>query len=158
MASIENKEMKLWVSRIVDVIPCKSLDELDRFINNKPMAKVVYPKRDIIVEDHWFCVRRYHDVVTDDMTGDELPLIYDQWVEILVKIDLDNDLKEIYYDGEFLSSESWTRGDGYLNIGALDLYANNATSVYYDDISLIPEPSLISIAGLGLLLLLRRRR
>jgi GNAT superfamily N-acetyltransferase len=66
MASIENQAMKLWISRIVDVIPCKSLDELDRFINNKPMAKVVYPKRDIIVEDHWFCVRRYHDVVTDD--------------------------------------------------------------------------------------------
>jgi hypothetical protein len=110
---------------------------------------------------HWTAQLNFdpvNNVVVDDMTGAQLPLIYEQWVQILVKIDLDNDWKEIYYNGQFLSEESWTRGDGYLNIGALDLYANNATSVYYDDISLIPEPSLLSIAGLGLLLLLRRRR
>lgn len=82
-------------------------------------------------------------------------LIYDKWVQIQVVIHLDDDWVQFYYDGILLDSTAvadhavhgggwtWTYGPfgsttygGALAIGAVDLYANTATSVYYDDISL----------------------
>jgi len=56
-----------------------------------------------------------------------------------VEIDLDADWQEFYYNGQLLTAKSWTdgvSGDGALNIGAVDLFANGASSVYYDDMSL----------------------
>lgn len=119
--------------------------------------------------DHW-TVQVWFDAVKglvhDDMSGKELPLITDKWVPIVINIDLDNDRKEFYYGGQLLAAESWTRNaengnlEGKLNIGCLDLYANSATSAYYDNVGLdlIPEPGLVSLVGLGALLLLRKRR
>ena len=80
-------------------------------------------------------------VVESEFDAITLPLILDQWVEIRVEIDLDGDWMEIYYDDEFLIEKEWTAGpnngmDGILNIGAVDLFAYGATSVYYDDLSL----------------------
>jgi len=80
-------------------------------------------------------------IVECEFDAINLPLILDQWVEIRVDIDLDGDWMEIYYDGEFLHEKEWTAGpnnamDGIRNIGAVDLFANAATSVYYDDMSL----------------------
>jgi hypothetical protein len=93
-------------------------------------------------------------VYTD--AGDELPLVFDRWVQWFCEIDLDSDFYTLYYDGEVLEAKEWTAGpfdnyDGDLNIGCLDLYANGATSVYYDDIAFRaygspPEPDL-SVAG-----------
>ena len=64
-----------------------------------------------------------------------LPLVEDAWVEIVVEIDLVNDIQTVYYDGQLLFTDSWSRGNA-LNIAAVDLFANNASTVYYDDISL----------------------
>lgn len=81
--------------------------------------------------------------LTIESDGDyvSLPLILDEWVEIRVEIDLDGDWMEIYYNDTFLVEKAWTDGPdhggtGELNIGAVDLYANLATPVYYDDLSL----------------------
>ena len=82
-------------------------------------------------------------VVFSDSTGGTVPLVTDAWAEIRVEIDLDADLQDFYYNGQLLHSFSWTEGisgGGALNIGAVDLFANGATSVYYDDISLCPGP------------------
>ena len=71
--------------------------------------------------------------------GNTLPLIKDQWMEIRVDIDLVNDTQSFYYGGDLLYTNSWTEGSsggGALNIGAVDLYANSANAVYYDDMSL----------------------
>jgi hypothetical protein len=82
-----------------------------------------------------------------------MPYLTDQWVEIRVDIDLDEDWTQIYYDGTLLDDPgladhptlgggySWTggtfgQGGGVLDIAALDLFAYNATSVYYDDLCL----------------------
>ncbi len=68
-----------------------------------------------------------------------LPLIRGQWVEIRVVIDLDQNLQTCFYGGQMLYQKSWTEGmsgGGALNIGALDLYANSASPIYYDDLSL----------------------
>lgn len=67
--------------------------------------------------------------------------VTDQWVEIRVEIDLDNDTQDFYYNGALFYSGTWTghvSGGGALIIEAVDLYANGATSVYYDDLSLLP--------------------
>jgi hypothetical protein len=62
-----NKEtVQEWIKVIVDMIPARNHTDLQRFIDSKPEAKIIYPKPDIWVEDHWFCIRRYHDVVTGD--------------------------------------------------------------------------------------------
>jgi hypothetical protein len=68
----------------------------------------------------------------------------------LSKIDLDNDIQTFYYNDDLLYQDSWTdhvSGNGLLNIGAVDLFANNASSVYYDDLSLVevvPGPCELS--------------
>ena len=62
-----NKEsVQEWIKVVVDMIPARDHSELQRFIDSKPEAKIIYPKPDIRVDDHWFCIRRYHDVVTGD--------------------------------------------------------------------------------------------
>ena len=81
------------------------------------------------------------EIVQSEHAGLDLPLITGQWVEIRVEIDLDVDWMEIYYDGDLLEEKAWTAGPNndftsILNIGAVDLYAALASSVYYDDMSL----------------------
>lgn len=71
-----------------------------------------------------------------------LPLIIGQWVEIRVEIDMAANLQTVFYGGNMLVQKSWTEGNsggGALNIAAVDLFANNASPVYYDDMSLLPD-------------------
>jgi hypothetical protein len=68
-----------------------------------------------------------------------LPIIKGQWVEIRDEIDLDADTQTFYYAGEILFTDSWTEGmtgGGAKNIAAVDLFADGASSVFYDDVSL----------------------
>jgi hypothetical protein len=95
-------------------------------------------------------------MMTDTYSLDTQPYLLDQWVEIRVEIDLDNDFREFYYNGALFSSWTWTTGvDSLLEIGAVDLFAQSASTIYYDDMSLVPAP-----AGIFALLLagaIRRR-
>jgi uncharacterized membrane protein/subtilisin family serine protease len=78
-------------------------------------------------------------VVNDGISGGSLPLIRNQWVEIRVEIDLDSNTQAFYYNNQLLYAGTWTNevsGGGALNIGVINLFANSATAVYYDDISL----------------------
>ncbi len=80
-------------------------------------------------------------VSNDGPDGGTLPMITDQWVQIRVEIDLNADLQKFYYGDSLLFQGSWTNGmsgGGVLNIAAVDLFANNASVVYYDDLSLLP--------------------
>ena len=91
-----------------------------------------------------------------------LPIIFDQWVELRVEIDLDLDTQDIYYGGTLLSSKGWTdgvSGGGALNIGAVDLFAQGASPIYYDSMSLVPAPGVLALLGCaGLFGITRRRR
>ena len=83
-----------------------------------------------------------------------LPLITGRWVELRTEIDLDTDWFEFYYDGDLLIAKAWTAtpnndGTGYVNIAAVDLFANAATVVYYDDISLIGETPIPALCCRG---------
>jgi len=83
----------------------------------------------------------WDQVAESQYDGVTLPLITGRWVELRTEIDLDTDWFEFYYDDELLHEKAWTATPnndfgGVLVIDAVDLYANAATSVYYDDLSL----------------------
>jgi hypothetical protein len=80
-------------------------------------------------------------VVEYEFDGVQDVLITDQWIELRVEIDLDNDWHQFYYDGLLLHEKAWTagpnnQGTGFLKIAAVDLFANGASPVYYDDFTL----------------------
>ena len=80
-------------------------------------------------------------------------LITDQWIELRVEIDLDNDWHEFWYDGYLLHAKNWTAGPnngntGFLNIAAVDLFANGASPVYYDGFTLYGPDGLVLTADL----------
>ncbi|KPK41728.1 MAG: hypothetical protein AMJ65_08895 [Phycisphaerae bacterium SG8_4] len=87
-------------------------------------------------------------VIGDDYDpGASASIIYDEWIELKLIIDLDNDLLEQYYNGELLSSRAWVY-NGTSQIHTIDLYGNGASAVYYDDIKVAaplaaygPEPA-----------------
>ena len=73
-----------------------------------------------------------------------MPFVTNQWADLTLVIDLDANRQSFYYNGALLYAGSWTAqfppntgsGPGTLTIGAIDLFANNATVVHYDDIAL----------------------
>lgn len=70
-----------------------------------------------------------------------IPYVTGEWVEIRVEIDLDANTQSFYYDDQLLYTGTWTEevsGAGALNIASLNLFAQGASPVYYDDISLVP--------------------
>lgn len=81
-------------------------------------------------------------VATDSPGGESLPWITGQWVELRLVINLEADTQTFYYGDSMLYQASWTdgvSGGGALQIGALDLFANGADPVFYDDIMLISD-------------------
>jgi hypothetical protein len=73
----------------------------------------------------------------------DVPYDTDRWVKIQTIIDLEEDWTRVYYDDDLITEYPWTGGvlgdgGGALDIAAVDLYANGATSLYYDDLKLEP--------------------
>lgn len=69
-----------------------------------------------------------------------LPLVKGQWVELRLEIDLTADTGAVYYDNQLLYQGTWSgqvSGNGAVRIGAVDLFANSASVIYYDDMSLV---------------------
>jgi len=62
----DRKTIVSWVHKIVEQIPCKTYDELDRYVAGLPQGKLTYPAPELAVGDHWFSMRRYIDAVTSD--------------------------------------------------------------------------------------------
>lgn len=94
-----------------------------------------------------------YDTTGATCTGtSSLPIVYNQWVEIRVEIDLTADTQMVYYNNQLLFQDTWTghvSGSGALNIGAVDLFANGADTVFYDDISLMPpSPTAVTLSSL----------
>ncbi|MDD5718805.1 MAG: hypothetical protein PHQ53_03860 [Candidatus Krumholzibacteria bacterium] len=78
-------------------------------------------------------------ILTDTAGQETIPYVVDQWAELKLVIDLQSDLQTFYYNGAMMYQASWSQGvsgGGAVNIGCLDLFANGASPVYYDEISL----------------------
>ncbi len=79
----------------------------------------------------------------DGLNTVPVPFDTDRWVKIQADVDLENDWTEIYYDDELVTEYAWTGGvlgdgGGALDIAAVDLYAQGSTSIFYDDLVLVP--------------------
>ncbi|MEO7453653.1 MAG: PEP-CTERM sorting domain-containing protein [Fimbriimonadales bacterium] len=85
-----------------------------------------------------------------------------QWLPFDVTIDLDNNTHTGRYNSTEVVSGIWYGGTGVAAIANIDLFANGASSVFYDNLSLqvVPEPATFVAIGVGLagLLALRRRK
>ena len=69
---IDRKTVMVWVKQIADVIPCRTYEEVMNFIKSKPEGKVVAPRPEIRIGDHWFSIRRHNDAVS----GEDILEIY----------------------------------------------------------------------------------
>ncbi|MGD8450919.1 MAG: hypothetical protein PVJ57_03800 [Phycisphaerae bacterium] len=100
------------------------------------------------------------DVIESQSDGAQLPLILDEWVQLRVEIDLDANMQSVYYGDDLLTTKSWTEGEtggGALNIGGISFEAcPYASMIWYDDISLTPEPGTCLLLVLGAVALRRR--
>jgi len=121
-----------WVVRIMQYIPSSTIGQQYFLLLNEYNDGGPY---------NWSTQIQFLDglLVINDGDGTSTPIIANQWIEIRVEIDLDANSQTIYYDGALLAVSSWTEGitgGGSLNIGAVDLFSNGATEIYYDDFSI----------------------
>lgn len=98
-----------------------------------------------------------------DVPANTMAMVRNQWVDFRNEIDLDANTQSFFYNNQLLFTKSWTEGvsgGGASDIGAIDLFANGATTMYYDNLSLtaVPEPATMLALGLGAAALLRRKR
>jgi hypothetical protein len=96
--------------------------------------------------NHWSTQLRFDSdlgVIESEFEYINTWLVYDEWVELRVMIDFTADLQYIYYDGFMFSSKSWSEGvsgpGGAINLAAVDIFANGASPVYFDTMSLVGE-------------------
>ncbi|HPY50871.1 MAG TPA: discoidin domain-containing protein [Sedimentisphaerales bacterium] len=73
--------------------------------------------------------------ITSSYTSDTGTIVYDEWVELRFLIDLDNNTVEEYYNGTLFTTHVWD-DNVHGTIGVIDLFANGASVVYYDEIVL----------------------
>jgi len=77
-------------------------------------------------------------IIESEFDNKSLPLITDEWVEIRINIDLNNDWMKIYYNDELLHQKAWSagpenNGNGIVNLSAVNLFSDTQTSVFFDD-------------------------
>jgi hypothetical protein len=65
--------------------------------------------------------------------GGASTIVYDQWVELKYVIDLDSNSVDKYYNGAYIVTDTWD-DSAHGTFAAIDLFANSASSVYYDDL------------------------
>lgn len=62
----EPKVYSKWIKSIVSTIPCRTHADVVNFILSLSEARTLTPQPEIVVGDHWFCVRRYHDPISKE--------------------------------------------------------------------------------------------
>jgi hypothetical protein len=100
---------------------------------------------------HWsvqLCFDGAANLLRDDLSGtcvaaSTTPLVRDEWVEIRVEVDLTANTQTVYYDGTLFYTAAWSTHlgpEGSISLRGVDLFANNAGAVFYDDLSLSNLP------------------
>lgn len=79
-------------------------------------------------------------VGTEEGTG-TTAIIYDQWVPVEVVFDLDTNNQTLYYNNAMFDTFFWS-ASATLNLAALDIFGNNGSPIFWDDIVLQPSFSL----------------
>lgn len=93
--------------------------------------------------DNWSVQIRFGGIdgmIESQFDGAMVPLLFDQWVEVRLEIDLDGDLVNSFYNGQPLGVNlSWSNNvsaGGIPTIGCIDLYSQTADGFLYDDLVL----------------------
>lgn len=76
-------------------------------------------------------------ITNEGSSGGSLPYVTNQWADIELEVDLDSNTQVFRYNGQVLYSGTWTEevsGGGVPVIAVIDLFANGASTVYYDNI------------------------
>jgi hypothetical protein len=93
----------------------------------------------------WSVVTKFNlatGVITADDVATEATVLFDEWVEFKCMIDLDDNIVDEYYNGVLIKSQPWdTDDDGGIHntLQCIDLWGNNASSVYYDNITVVAQ-------------------
>jgi len=79
----------------------------------------------------------------DGLNTNDVPFETDRWVKIQVKVDLEDDWTQVYYDDQLTAEYSWIggvlgEGGGAMDIAAVDLFGQGTSSVFYDEFALTP--------------------
>jgi hypothetical protein len=141
-----------WTFTGYQYIP-SNLDDLTYFILNS-----VYEHGG----NHEWAIEMHMDPATGLVTeeihgGNSTSIIYDAWVKVHVNFDLDADTCEAYYNDTLLYSGQWTSSSyPTLAFANVDLYAPHTVDVYWDNLSLTPEPASLILLAVGALALRRR--
>jgi hypothetical protein len=89
-------------------------------------------------ENEW-SIRTGYNMETGTITTRTGPtaatIVYDKWVALKYEIDLDGNTVVEYYNGVKIDTRVWDE-NAHATIGAIGLYGNGASSVYYDNITL----------------------
>ncbi len=75
-------------------------------------------------------------VITPWNSATTANILYDQWVELKFIINLDNNTVDEYYNGTLIVTREWDDND-HGTLQCIDLFGNGASSVYYDDITIV---------------------
>ncbi|MCL5279076.1 MAG: PA14 domain-containing protein, partial [Planctomycetes bacterium] len=67
--------------------------------------------------------------------GGATEILFDQWVEIKLLINLDKNAFEEYYGGTLIAFGQWD-DNTHGTLQAVDLFGNGASSIYYDDLQI----------------------
>ena len=62
-----------------------------------------------------------------------VPLLTDQWVEVIVEIDFGSNLYTVTYGGAFLDIQQWTT-TGSMEVSAFDLFSSASSESYMDNV------------------------
>lgn len=93
--------------------------------------------------------------LTNNTVSDNLPggrgtvtsrtLVRNQWVPIVVTIDLEMNRQTVTYNGQAVLTAPWVRFGGTSALAAINLYGSSASHVYYDDIQVVRSGSTAPI-------------
>jgi hypothetical protein len=145
-----------WVFTAWQYIP-SDLDGMTYFIINNEYSHG--GAQDWAIETHMDpTTGLVNEQIHDPDGNNALPIIFDRWVEIRTVIDLDNNWMEHYYDQQLLAEGVWNiRTGGLIEIQNVDLYAPHDVDVFFDNLSLLPEPASCLLLLAGTALVWRRR-
>jgi hypothetical protein len=93
------------------------------------------------------------------------PLVFDQWKEVKLVIDLGADTVTASYNGTTFHTGDWNTAELTVpSIGGLNFWTGGPNLVgqtgtfYVDDFNVTPEPATMALLGIGGLMMIRRRR
>ena len=162
-AALTSDEQALSTPNSADIAPAAdTVHEYSGYIAGEWVYKAwQYIPTDFAGESYFILLNQYDDpgntlnwsvqvdfnsstnlVENTGVSGGTLPLIKGAWVELRVEVDFTDDVCAFYYGGSLLYSGTWTEevsGSGISNLAAVDLFANGASSVFYDNLSLSPK-------------------